>query len=279
MPVDAVHREGITGVTAEQVDSARRAGYVVKLLAICERLIDDETGDEGVSARVYPALVPRSHPLAAVHGANNAVFVEAAAAGPLMFYGAGAGGVQTASAVLGDLVAIARRHVIGGPGIAESTHADLPVLDIGRITTRYAITLEVADEPGVLEPIAHVFAEHGVSVEQRAADRDAAGLPSAATLVIGTHEAKESALAETVAALAARAPSSHPSRPSSELKEQCERTHHPQGQLAPVARRHPRVRRPSRRHGCHARSSPSARAARRSCPRRRSPPAPAPTSG
>ena len=126
VPVDAVHREGITGVTAEQVESARRAGYVVKLLAICERLIDDETGDEGVSARVYPALVPRSHPLAAVHGANNAVFVEAAAAGPLMFYGAGAGGVQTASAVLGDLVAIARRHVIGGPGTAESTHAELP---------------------------------------------------------------------------------------------------------------------------------------------------------
>ena len=91
VPVDAVHREGITGVTAAQVESAKRAGFVVKLLAICERLVDDETGEEGVSARVYPALVPRSHPLAAVHGANNAVFVEASAAGPLMFYGAGAG--------------------------------------------------------------------------------------------------------------------------------------------------------------------------------------------
>ena len=108
----------------------QRPGYVVKLLAICERLIDAETGDEGVCARVYPALVPRSHPLAAVHGANNAVFVEAEAAGPLMFYGAGAGGVQTASAVLGDLVSAARRHVIGGPGVAESTHAELPVLPI-----------------------------------------------------------------------------------------------------------------------------------------------------
>ncbi len=172
----------------------------MKLLAICERLVDDETGEEGVSARVYPALVPRSHPLAAVHGANNAVFVEAAAAGPLMFYGAGAGGVQTASAVLGDLVAIARRHVIGGPGTAESTHAELPVLDIGRITTRYAITLEVADEPGVLEQIAHVFAEHGVSVEQL--QQTVSGAAERATLVIGTHEAKESALAETVAALA-----------------------------------------------------------------------------
>lgn len=199
VPIESVHREGITGVTAAQVESAKRAGYVVKLLAICERLADPETGEEGVSARVYPAMVHRTHPLAAVHGANNAVFVEAAAAGPLMFYGAGAGGVQTASAVLGDLVAIARRHVLGGPGTAESTHAELPVLEIGRITTRYAITLEAADQPGVLATIAHVFADHGVSVgelEQTISDE------GRATLVIGTHEARESALAETVRALA-----------------------------------------------------------------------------
>jgi len=201
VPVDAVHREGITEVTAAQVESARRAGYVVKLLAICERLIDGETGDEGVSARVYPAFVPRSHPLAAVHGANNAVFVEASAAGPLMFYGAGAGGVQTASAVLGDLVAIARRRVSGGPGTAESTHAELPLLPIGRITTRYAITLEVTDEPGVLEQVARTFAEHGVSVEQL--QQSVPEGSRSATLVIGTHEATESALAETVASLAA----------------------------------------------------------------------------
>ncbi|MFK4730234.1 homoserine dehydrogenase [Agromyces mediolanus] len=201
VPIEDVHREGITQVSAEQVESARKAGYVVKLLAICERIADAASGEEGVSARVYPALVPRSHPLAAVHGANNAVFVEAAAAGPLMFYGAGAGGVQTASAVLGDLVAIARRHVIGGPGTAESTHAALPVLPIERITTRYAITLEVADEPGVLATIAHVFADHGVSVEQLEQTVDERS--GRATLVIGTHEASEGALAQTVAALAA----------------------------------------------------------------------------
>ncbi len=201
VPIEDVHREGITQVSAEQVESARKAGYVVKLLAICERIADAASGEEGVSARVYPALVPRSHPLAAVHGANNAVFVEAAAAGPLLFYGAGAGGVQTASAVLGDLVAIARRHVIGGPGTAESTHAALPVLPIDRITTRYAITLEVADEPGVLATIAHVFADHGVSVEQLEQTVDE--VSGRATLVIGTHEASEGALAQTVAALAA----------------------------------------------------------------------------
>ncbi|WP_308799727.1 homoserine dehydrogenase [Agromyces silvae] len=199
VPVEAVHREGITGVTAAQVESARRAGFVVKLLAIAERLTDHETGEEGVSVRVYPALVPREHPLAAVHGANNAVFVEASAAGPLMFYGAGAGGVQTASAVLGDLVAIARRHVIGGPGTSESTHSDIDVLPIGQIMTRYSIMLEVTDEPGVLAAIAHVFADHGVSVEQLQQTVDDSGK---ATLVIGTHEAKEQALADTVAALA-----------------------------------------------------------------------------
>jgi homoserine dehydrogenase len=163
---------------------------------------------------VYPAMVPRSHPLAAVHGANNAVFVEAEAAGSLMFYGAGAGGVETASAVLGDLVSLARRHVVGGPGFAASSHADLPILDIGRVRTRYAITLEVTDERGVLATVATVFSDHQVSLELveqsmntmllpvagHAASQPA--VPSTATLVIGTHEATEAALAATVKDLA-----------------------------------------------------------------------------
>ncbi len=207
VPADKVYREGITEITLEQVVAARKAGYVVKLLAICERLTDPATGLDGVSARVYPALVPHTHPLAAVHGANNAVFVEAEAAGPLMFYGAGAGGIQTASAVLGDLVSAARRHVAGGPGVAESTHADLPVLPISAITTRYQITLQVADQPGVLAGIAALFHENGVSVEtveQSVPPRDVIGepeAPGAATLVIGTHQASEADLAATVAAL------------------------------------------------------------------------------
>src|SRR5690606_36327977 len=104
-------------------------------------------------------------PLAAVHGAKNAVFVQAEAAGDLMFYGAGAGGIETASAVLGDVVSAARRHVIGGPGIAESTHGTEPILPISAVTTRYQITLAVADRPGVLATIAAVFSEHGVSLE------------------------------------------------------------------------------------------------------------------
>ncbi|MEO6944380.1 MAG: homoserine dehydrogenase [Lacisediminihabitans sp.] len=206
VPLDKVYREGITSITLEQVDAARKAGYVVKLLSISERLTDAETGEEGVSARVYPALVPRDHPLAAVHGAKNAVFVEAEAAGDLMFYGAGAGGKETASAVLGDLVSAARRHVIGGPGVAESTHANLPILPISRITTRYQITLSVIDQPGVLAAVALLFSAHRVSVEaleQSVRTVSQGDGLATATLVIGTHKASESDLSATVAALEA----------------------------------------------------------------------------
>ncbi|HEY9499423.1 MAG TPA: homoserine dehydrogenase [Terrimesophilobacter sp.] len=204
IPLEAVHREGITNITLDQVEAAKKAGYVVKLLAICERLMDAE-GVEGVSARVYPALVPADHPLAAVHGAKNAVFVEAEAAGDLMFYGAGAGGLETASAVLGDLVTAARRHVIGGPGIGQSTHANLPILPISSVRTRYQITLAVVDRPGVLAEIAHLFSDQGVSVEtlEQSVQSSREHPVPTATLVIGTHEASESSLAATVTSLAA----------------------------------------------------------------------------
>ncbi|MGV8969485.1 MAG: homoserine dehydrogenase [Microbacteriaceae bacterium] len=205
VPLESVYREGITEVTAEQVESARKAGFVVKILAICERIRIEGTDDYGVSARVHPALIPLSHPLAAVHGANNAVFVEAEAAGSLMFYGAGAGGKETASAVLGDLVSAARRHVIGGPGVAESTQANLPVLPISQVITRYQITLNVLDRHGVLAEIASIFSEHEVSVEavSQSVRGGNEGEQPTATLVIVTHEATDAALSETVSALAA----------------------------------------------------------------------------
>ncbi|MBB2956901.1 homoserine dehydrogenase [Pseudoclavibacter helvolus] len=215
VPVELVHREGITEITIEQIERAKAAGFVVKLLAICERVTTSD-GVEGISARVYPALVDAQHPLASVHGGNNAVFVQAQAAGDLMFYGAGAGGVETASAVLGDLVSSARRRVNGGPGLGESTHADLPVLEVGEITTRYQIILEVHDRPGVLAEIAKVFSDFGVSVstlEQRSAGAHDGATASAghadgeseggATLVIGTHAATERALSALAEALAA----------------------------------------------------------------------------
>lgn len=199
VPLDAVYREGITSITAAMIEEARAANFVIKLLAVCERI--EANGAESISVRVYPALVPNSHPLAAVHGANNAVFVEAEAAGSLMFYGAGAGGVQTASAVLGDVVSAARRHIAGGVGVGESTRANLPVVPIGHVTTRYQVTLEVADAPGVLATVAGILSEGGVSVATVVQTVEGEDEPTA-RLIIGTHRATEQSLSATVDALA-----------------------------------------------------------------------------
>ncbi|MEJ1156385.1 MULTISPECIES: homoserine dehydrogenase [Microbacterium] len=204
IPLESVHREGITQIDKSMMDAARKAGYVIKLLAVCERLNDD-AGGESISVRVYPALVDREHPLASVHGANNAVFVQAEAAGNLMFYGAGAGGVQTASAVLGDVVSAARRHIAGGVGVGESTLANLPIVPIGHVTTRYQITLEVNDRPGVLATVAGTLSDGKVSiatVEQTVIDADDTDAATA-RLVIGTHKAREQDLSDTVDTLAA----------------------------------------------------------------------------
>jgi len=149
-------------------------------------------------------MTPRSHPLGGVRDALNAVFVEADAAGELMFYGKGAGGDPTASAVLGDVVAVARHRVGGGRGPGESAYADLPVLDMGRALTRYHISLEVADRPGVLAQVATAFAAHDVSIEtvrQQIIDGQE-GAEGGANLVVVTHTAPDASLAATVAALA-----------------------------------------------------------------------------
>jgi len=207
VPLEQVYREGITKVTAEQMAAAQRDGYVIKLLAIAERVEADANGEAGVSVRVHPALIERDHPLGAVRGAFNAVFVEAEAAGSLMFYGAGAGGVQTASAVLGDLVSAAKRHVAGGPGLADSVHANLTILPIDRAYTRYQITLEVTDQPGILAKIANVFADHVVSIEtvEQSVRQNGGKRRSTATLEVGTHVATDASLSSVVKALAANA--------------------------------------------------------------------------
>jgi homoserine dehydrogenase len=201
-----VYREGITEVSAADVAAAREMDCVVKLLAICERTAPG-TADDGVSVRVHPAMIPRTHPLAGVREAFNAVFVEADAAGQLMFYGPGAGGDPTASAVLGDIVAVARHRVVGGRGPGESTYADLPILDMGQATTRYHISLDVLDRPGVLAQVATAFAEHEVSIETvrqqlLKVDPEGAG-DRRASLVVVTHTATDAALSATVDALAA----------------------------------------------------------------------------
>jgi homoserine dehydrogenase len=205
-----VHREGITEVSAADVAAARAMGCVIKLLAICERAAiaspagSNAAATEGVSVRVHPAMIPRSHPLAGVREAFNAVFVEADAAGQLMFYGKGAGGDPTASAVLGDLVAVARHRVVGGRGPGESSYADLPVLPMGQAVTRYHISLDVADRPGVLAQVASAFAEHEVSIEtvrQQLLTADDGSVGRAA-LVVVTHAAADAALSATVESLA-----------------------------------------------------------------------------
>ncbi|WP_406298469.1 homoserine dehydrogenase [Embleya sp. NBC_00888] len=188
-----VYREGITEVSAADVASAKAMDCVVKLLAICERGADGQS----VSARVHPAMIPRSHPLASVREAYNAVFVESEAAGQLMFYGPGAGGAPTASAVLGDLVAVCRNKLSGATGPGESAYARLTPQPVGIARTRYHLSLDVSDRAGVLAQVAAVFAQHDVSIDtvrQQGRDGDA-------TLVIVTHTATDAALAATVADL------------------------------------------------------------------------------
>ena len=205
VPLEKVYREGITKITQAQMEAARRDGLVIKLLAIAEKIEADGNEPEGISVRVYPTLIPQEHPLGAVRGAFNAVFVEAEAAGQLMFYGAGAGGVQTASAVLGDLVSAAKRHVAGGPGLADSVHANLPTLSIDRVVTQYQITIEVTDQPGVLATIANVFSAGGVSIEtvEQMARVVGGKRTGTATLEVGTHRATDAALSAVVEALRA----------------------------------------------------------------------------
>jgi len=201
-----VHREGITEVSAADIRAAREMDCVVKLLAICERIKGDD-GEGGISVRVHPAMIPRTHPLAGVREAFNAVFVEAESAGQLMFYGQGAGGDPTASAVLGDVVAVSRHRVVGGRGPGESTYQELPILAMGQAMTRYHISLDVADRPGVLALVALAFAEHDVSIETvrqqpLSPDPENPG-EGRASLVVVTHTASDAALSATVDALAA----------------------------------------------------------------------------
>jgi homoserine dehydrogenase len=192
-----VYREGISAVTALDVARAAEIGCTVKLLAICERVGGDTEDGESIAVRVHPAMIPTAHPLASVGGAFNAVFVEAEAAGQLMFYGQGAGGEPTASAVLGDLVAVARNRLAGAAGPGTTGYAGLPVRPIADTPTRYHVSLDVADKPGVLATVAQEFARHDVSISTVRQD----GHDDAATLVIVTHTAPDAALSATVAAL------------------------------------------------------------------------------
>ena len=191
--INEVSVEGITKISARDIQVARDIDHVIKLLAIAELT---ERGE--VSVRVQPTLLPRQHPLAAVRNAFNAIFVEAESAGELMFYGRGAGGAPTASAVLGDLIAIARNMTRGGQGHGESDYAELKQADRGSVHTRYLIRLDVNDRPGVLASVAQIFASNKVSIETVRQS----GRGDSAELIVMTHSATEGSLSATVGALA-----------------------------------------------------------------------------
>lgn len=186
---DDVYLEGISAIGTHAIAIAKRLGYVVKLLGIAEQ--DPETGAIGV--RVHPSMVPTTHPLAAVRDSYNAVFIEGAAVGSLMFYGRGAGGLPTASAVLGDVIDAAVNLAAGTHG-SLGTFAPARIRPIDEISVEYLLSLDVADRPGVLHAVTGVFARHGVSI--RTAEQEGNG-PDA-RLVFITHVAQESAVRATV---------------------------------------------------------------------------------
>ena len=189
--LDDVHTEGITGITDDDIASARLLGYVVKLLAIAEAI------DGDVAVRVHPAMVPVHHPLASVRDSFNAVLIEGEAVGELMLYGRGAGGGPSASAVLGDLIDAVRNLVAGGTVATVSGLVDRPVRPIGDLESQFYLFMEVADRPGVLAAIAGEFGRHGVSIQSM----EQRGLGDDARLVFITHRAREEDLRATLDAL------------------------------------------------------------------------------
>jgi homoserine dehydrogenase len=190
---DQVYREGIDRVTTTDISVADRLGYVVKLLAIANEV------DDQVAVRVHPAFLPKEHPLAAVRDSFNAVFVEAEAAGELMFYGHGAGAMPTASAVVGDLIDVARNLLQTARGPAESQHRAKPVRPIEDLQTQYFVLLDVDDQAGVLADVAKTFGDNGVSIAQVWQE----GAGDHAQLVLVTHRAREGDLRTTADAVAA----------------------------------------------------------------------------
>ena len=196
--LDDVHVEGITSITAQDMSEAATFGRTIKLVALAQRLTD-EAGGDSISVRVHPVLVPQEHPLASVDGAFNAVIVEGEASGRLMFYGQGAGGAPTASAVLSDLVAAAHHRAYGGHAPRESVYAALPLADMAQTRSRYNIRLTVTDELGVLAEVAGLFATHGVSIDS--VHQHPTQETGEAVIIIATHEAREGAARELLSAL------------------------------------------------------------------------------
>ncbi len=191
---DDVYREGISRVSSEDIEYARRLGYVVKLLAIAEM-----GEDERIAVRVHPAMIPAAHPLASVRDAFNAVFVEGPRVGELMFYGRGAGGDPTATAVVGDLIAVARNLIAGARGVGCTCFYERTIRPMAEMTGQYYILLRVEDRPGVLAEIAGALGRNEVSIKSVWQE----GIGADAQLVFVTHRAQEGAFQQAVSELEA----------------------------------------------------------------------------
>ncbi len=191
---DEISREGITGVRSVDVEVAKRMGYVIKLIGVAERV-----GDAGISRRVHPAMVPVAHPLASVNGAMNAVFVNGVKSGPLMWLGQGAGGEPTATAVLGDLLDAARNRVSDRHDVPFSGDHSLHYVPAGELASRFYLSVDVWDRPGVLAEVASVFGRHQVSIQSM----DQSGFNNEARLAFLTHEALSADVEATVDELSA----------------------------------------------------------------------------
>ena len=183
-----MYREGITHITADDIAAAKELGYVVKLLAVADE------HDGAVGARVHPAMVPLDHPLASVRGSYNAVFIEGEAVGQLMLLGRGAGGGPTASAVLGDLIDAAKNVSAGARGATIGTLVRRRIRPIDETASQFYVSLDVADQPGVLATIAGVFGKHEVSIQSM----QQKGQGEEARLIFVTHLAREAALSATI---------------------------------------------------------------------------------
>lgn len=190
---DRIHTEGITDITFADFKSAKQLGFVIRLLAVAERRPD------GVSVRVHPVMLPVDHPLAAIRGATNAIYIKGSSVGELLFAGPGAGGEPTATAVLGDVIDAARKHLSGSQVSPAIKVEPGDVVDFGKVDTRWYLRLEVTDSPGVLSQIASAFADAGVSLGLVRQE----GRGDSATLVLVTHTAPEAAQQAAVATLRA----------------------------------------------------------------------------
>src|SRR5487761_2640447 len=186
---EQISREGITGIRSIDVEFARRAGYVIKLVGVAERV-----GESGISRRVHPAMIGVDHPLASVHGAMNAVFVEGDMSGPLMWLGPGAGGEPTATAALGDVLHAARNRVNGRHDVPFTVDERLVSVDAGDLSSVFYLSIDVRDEPGVLAQVAGVFGRHNVSIQSM----EQSGFGHEARLSFLTHEAMARDIASTI---------------------------------------------------------------------------------